>query len=142
MNAFLPVGKLFPAGRGVQSTALSILKDSPRLGIGAVPHGFRSSFRDWASERTDHSREVIEAALAHVLRKQTEAAYGAVGSVRAAPSADERVDVLPERAAPFGFGAVDRGQSTSRISTPHASTSGGAERARNARSDLWRRKPE
>ncbi len=40
----------------------------------AVPHGFRSSFRDWASERTDHPREVVEAALAHVVRNQVEAA--------------------------------------------------------------------
>ena len=38
-------------------------------------HGFRSSFRDWAAEETDHPREVIEAALAHVVRNQTEAAY-------------------------------------------------------------------
>ena len=43
--------------------------------IDAVPHGFRSSFRDWASERTDHPREVVEAALAHTVRDQTEAAY-------------------------------------------------------------------
>ena len=34
------------------------------LGIAAVPHGFRSSFRDWAAEETDHPREVIEAAYA------------------------------------------------------------------------------
>ena len=34
--------------------------------VAAVPHGFRSSFRDWAAEATDHPREVIEAALAHV----------------------------------------------------------------------------
>ena len=47
----------------------------PKLGITAVPHGFRSSLRDWASERTDHPREVIEAALAHVVRNRTEAAY-------------------------------------------------------------------
>ena len=40
-----------------------------------MPHGFRSSFRDWASERTDHPREVVEAALAHAVRNQTEAAY-------------------------------------------------------------------
>ncbi len=37
-------------------------------GTAAVPHGFRSSFRDWAAEETDHAREVIEAALAHVVR--------------------------------------------------------------------------
>ena len=43
--------------------------------IAAVPHGFRSSFRDWAAEETDHPREVIEAALAHAVANQTEAAY-------------------------------------------------------------------
>ena len=45
------------------------------LGIAAVPHGFRSSFRDWAAEETDCPREVIEAALAHVVRNRVEAAY-------------------------------------------------------------------
>ena len=45
------------------------------LGVAAVPHGFRSSFRDWAAEQTDHPREVIEAALAHVVRNRVEAAY-------------------------------------------------------------------
>ena len=44
-------------------------------GIAAVPHGFRSSFRDWAAEETGHPREVIEAALAHVVRNRVEAAY-------------------------------------------------------------------
>ena len=43
--------------------------------IAAVPHGFRSSFRDWAAEETDHPREVIEAALAHVVQNKVEAAY-------------------------------------------------------------------
>ena len=43
--------------------------------IAAVPHGFRSSFRDWAAEETDHPREVVEAALAHVVRNPVEAAY-------------------------------------------------------------------
>ena len=45
------------------------------LGVAAVPHGFRSTFRDWAGEETDHPREVIEAALAHVVRNRVEAAY-------------------------------------------------------------------
>ena len=40
-----------------------------------VPHGFRSSFRDWAAERTNFPREVCEAALAHTLTDKTEAAY-------------------------------------------------------------------
>jgi len=38
-------------------------------------HGFRSSFRDWAGERTNYPREVCEMALAHDERDQTEGAY-------------------------------------------------------------------
>lgn len=41
----------------------------------AVPHGFRSTFRDWAAERTNHPNHVAEAALAHVIGDKTEAAY-------------------------------------------------------------------
>ena len=41
----------------------------------AVPHGFRSSFRDWAAEETNHPREVVEAALAHQVKDKVEAAY-------------------------------------------------------------------
>ena len=41
--------------------ALQLLRE---LGIGAVPHGFRSSFRDWAAAKTDVPREVCELALA------------------------------------------------------------------------------
>ena len=66
---------VFPTARGkpLKDMALSgLLKD---LGIAAVPHGFRSSFRDWASEETDHPREVVEAALAHMVRNKVEAAY-------------------------------------------------------------------
>ena len=43
--------------------------------IPAVAHGFRSSFRDWAAEETDHPREVIEAVLAHLVQNRVEAAY-------------------------------------------------------------------
>ena len=71
-----PGGPLvFPTSRGrpLKDMALSgLLK---QLGIGAVPHGFRSSFRDWAAEETDHPREVVEAALAHTVRNPVEAAY-------------------------------------------------------------------
>ncbi len=45
------------------------------LGIEAVPHGFRSSFRDWAAECTETPREVCELALAHVNSDRVEAAY-------------------------------------------------------------------
>ena len=48
-------------------------------------HGFRSTFRDWASESTTYSREVAEKALAHSLKDKVEAAY-------------RREDLLPKRA--------------------------------------------
>lgn len=38
-------------------------------------HGFRSTFKDWASEQTNFAREVAEAALAHVVGDKVEAAY-------------------------------------------------------------------
>ena len=46
-----------------------------RLKIDATVHGFRSAFRDWASEETSHSSEVIEMALAHSIQNKVEAAY-------------------------------------------------------------------
>ena len=62
-----------PTGRVLSDSTLSKLLRE--LGIGAVPHGFRSSFRDWAAERTDVPREVCELALAHVNSDRVEAAY-------------------------------------------------------------------
>lgn len=38
-------------------------------------HGFRSTFRDWAAEKTSHPRDVIEQSLAHTLQNKVEAAY-------------------------------------------------------------------
>ena len=62
-----------PTGRVQRSqTAATLVRD---LGIDAVPHGFRSSFRDWAAECTDAPREVCELALAHVNSDRVEAAY-------------------------------------------------------------------
>lgn len=52
---------------------LMLLRRLEREGITA--HGFRSAFRDWAAERTNFARSVCEAALAHVLKDKTEAAY-------------------------------------------------------------------
>ena len=40
-----------------------------------VPHGFRSSFRDWSGEVSSFLREVAEMALAHVVENNVEAAY-------------------------------------------------------------------
>jgi integrase len=46
-----------------------------RDGIGIAVHGFRSSFRDWAAERTNFPREVAELALAHSVGTAVERAY-------------------------------------------------------------------
>lgn len=47
----------------------------PSCGREAVPHGFRSSFRDWAAEETHYPNIVAEQALAHVIENAAEAAY-------------------------------------------------------------------
>ena len=62
-----------PTGRVMNHAALTNLLHG--LGIDAVAHGFRSSFRDWAAECTDAPREVCELALAHVNSDRVEAAY-------------------------------------------------------------------
>ena len=66
---------VFTVGYGQPIIEKHLRRLVARLEITAVPHGFRSSFRDWAAEETDHPREVIEAALAHVVRNKVEAAY-------------------------------------------------------------------
>ncbi len=58
-----------PLGRTAMSELLRWLR------ISAVPHGFRSSFRDWMAEETEHPREVAAAALAHKVRNPIEATY-------------------------------------------------------------------
>jgi integrase len=46
-----------------------------RIGMDITAHGFRSTFRDWAAERTNFSRDVCEMALAHTVSDKVEAAY-------------------------------------------------------------------
>ena len=46
-----------------------------RMKVDAVPHGFRSTFRDWCGERTNYPREVAEHALAHIVGNKTEISY-------------------------------------------------------------------
>jgi integrase len=46
-----------------------------RMGLTAVPHGFRSTFSDWAHERTGHSSHAIEISLAHSVGSEAERAY-------------------------------------------------------------------
>ncbi len=66
---------VFPGKGGKVLANRTLRKPLQRLRIPAVVHGFRSSFRDWAAEKTDHPREVIEAALAHAVGNKVEAAY-------------------------------------------------------------------
>ena len=68
-------GLVFPSvsGRVMSDSTMSKLLRENR--VGAVPHGFRSSFRDWTSERTSVPGVVAELALAHVEKNKTVAAY-------------------------------------------------------------------
>jgi hypothetical protein len=81
-----------------------------RMGHGDITaHGFRSTFRDWAAERTNFPREVAEMALAHAIPDAAEAAYrrGDLFDKRrklmdawAAYCAKVETDAIPEGAGP------------------------------------------
>ena len=66
---------VFPSWTGRPLSDMTHRKLLRTLDIDCVPHGFRSSFRDWAAEKTDAPHAVMEAALAHVVGDSTEAAY-------------------------------------------------------------------
>lgn len=66
---------VFPSARGGKISDMSLTAVLRRMDVDAVPHGFRSTFRDWCAERTNYPREVAEMALAHVVENKVEAAY-------------------------------------------------------------------
>ncbi len=66
---------VFPSPTGRMLSDATMSKLLREQGVAAVPHGFRSSFRDWAAECSDAPREVCEIALAHVNSDRVEAAY-------------------------------------------------------------------
>jgi len=68
---------VFPGPKpGSALSNMAMLSLLERMGRDDITvHGFRSSFRDWASERTSYPREVIEMALAHAIGDRVEAAY-------------------------------------------------------------------
>lgn len=66
---------VFPSPRGKVLSDMALLAVMRRMEVDAVPHGFRSTFRDWVGERTDYPRELAEQALAHTLENKVEAAY-------------------------------------------------------------------
>lgn len=67
---------IFPGLRKQQLSDSSLAKPMVTLEADAyTPHGFRSSFRDWAGDKTDFAREVAEAALSHLVGDDSERAY-------------------------------------------------------------------
>jgi integrase len=66
---------IFTAPRGGPLSDMSISAVCKRMNVKAVPHGFRSTFRDWAAENTNYPREVAEQALGHSISNAVEAAY-------------------------------------------------------------------
>ena len=68
-------GMIFPSVKGKAMTDSTMSKLVRENGIECVPHGMRSSFRDWAAECSDAPREVCELALAHVEGSAAELAY-------------------------------------------------------------------
>jgi integrase len=67
---------VFPGMRDGQPVAPRTIQDLVKnVGGEITVHGFRSSFRDWAAERTNFPREVAEMALAHAIPSAVEAAY-------------------------------------------------------------------
>lgn len=65
-----------PSGsKGMSNGALlAVIKGMPGYSS-YVPHGFRSTFRDWAAETTNFANETLELALAHAIRDKSEASY-------------------------------------------------------------------
>jgi integrase len=72
-----PAAPVFPGPRrALPLSNMSLLMCLRRMGRGDLTaHGFRSTFSDWAAERTAYPREVVEMALAHAVENKVEAAY-------------------------------------------------------------------
>jgi integrase len=76
-----------------ENAMLYLLQRPPEKGLGEsqyTVHGFRSSFTDWASDKTDFPHEVIEQALAHVVKDTTRRAY------RRGDALDKRKELMQE----------------------------------------------
>lgn len=80
------VDHVFPSNRMGALSDMALTTLMRRHKMQAVPHGFRSTFRDWAGETTHHPRDAVELCLAHAIDTKTEAAY-------------RRADMLEKRAA-------------------------------------------
>ncbi|HMO48794.1 MAG TPA: integrase arm-type DNA-binding domain-containing protein [Rubrivivax sp.] len=66
---------VFPGAKNQALSDMTLTASLRRMKVNATAHGFRSTFRDWAAERTSTPNEVAEMALAHAVGDATEAAY-------------------------------------------------------------------
>jgi integrase len=66
---------VFPGTRRAVLSEMAMLAILKRMGRAVTVHGFRSTFRDWAAERTNFPNEMLEMALAHAVSDKVEAAY-------------------------------------------------------------------
>ena len=67
---------IFPSPRtGKQLSDMAMNKVMRDMKAHGVPHGFRSTFKDWAIERTNYQDAISEKALSHVVGDETERAY-------------------------------------------------------------------
>lgn len=70
-----PIELLFSSVRGGQLSDMTLGAVLRRMKVPVTVHGFRSTFRDWASEQTNYPRDAAEMALAHAIGDRVEAAY-------------------------------------------------------------------
>ena len=75
LPVFVGVDYVFSAPRGGQLSDMSLTACMRRQQLPYVPHGFRSTFRDWCGERTHYPGDLAEMALAHAIKNKVEAAY-------------------------------------------------------------------
>ncbi len=66
---------VFPSPRGGVLSDMALNAVMRRMSAEGVPHGLRSTFRDWCSEYTSYPNEITEKAMAHVTKDKAEAAY-------------------------------------------------------------------
>lgn len=66
---------IFASPTGGKLSDMSMTEIMRGMGLSAVPHGMRSTFRDWCAEKTDYPSEMAELALAHAVSNKVEAAY-------------------------------------------------------------------
>jgi integrase len=73
--------KVFPSASGKPLSDMTLnqlmrgMRERGELTVNAVPHGFRSTFRDWAAEQTNYPDEIRKAASGHTVGNQVHAAY-------------------------------------------------------------------